>query len=64
MCRAFPAAQITFEPDLKRQNIAESWPMDVDDSAARREWGWQPKFDAQRTFTEYLIPNIQKRYQN
>jgi nucleoside-diphosphate-sugar epimerase len=61
--KAFPGTQITFEPDLKRQNIAESWPIDVDDSAARRDWGWEPKFDAGRTFAEYLIPNIKKRYQ-
>ncbi len=61
--KAFPGTEVTFEPDLKRQNIAESWPIDVDDSAARRDWGWEPKFDALRTFTEYLIPNIKKRYQ-
>ncbi len=61
--KAFPGTEITFQPDLKRQNIAESWPIDVDDSAARRDWGWEPKFDAVRTFAEYLIPNIKKRYQ-
>lgn len=61
--KAFPGTEITFEPDLKRQTIAESWPIDVDDSTAHRDWGWEPKFDAHRTFTEYLIPNIKKRYQ-
>ncbi len=61
--KAFPGTEVTFQPDLKRQNIAESWPIDVDDSAARRDWGWDPKYDAGRTFTEYLIPNIKKRYQ-
>lgn len=61
--KAFPGTEVTFQPDLKRQNIAESWPIDVDDSAARRDWGWEPKYDAGRTFTEYLIPNIKKRYQ-
>lgn len=60
---AFPGAQVSFEPDLKRQNIAESWPIAVDDSAARRDWGWAPQYDAARTFSEYLIPNIRKRYQ-
>jgi nucleoside-diphosphate-sugar epimerase len=59
---SFPGTTITFKPDLKRQNIAESWPRDVDDSLARRDWGWQPKFDAERTFSEYLIPNIRERY--
>jgi nucleoside-diphosphate-sugar epimerase len=60
--QAFPGTEVTFHPDLKRQNIAESWPIDVDDSAARRDWGWEPKFDAVRTFAEYLIPNIKRRY--
>ena len=61
--KAFPGADITFEPDIKRQNIAESWPIDVDDSTARRDWGWEPRFEAEKAFTEYLIPNIKKRYQ-
>jgi len=33
-----------FEPD-RRQQIADSWPRSLDDSAARGEWGWQPQFD-------------------
>jgi len=61
--QTFPGAEITFEPDIKRQTIAESWPIDVDDSAARRDWGWEPRFEAEKAFTEYLIPNIKKRYQ-
>jgi len=60
--RYFPQAQVTFEPDLKRQAIVDSWPQDIDDSAARRDWGWQPAYDADRAFEEYLVPNIVKRY--
>lgn len=60
--KAFPKAQITFEPDLKRQRIVDSWPADLEDSLARRDWGWQPTYDLERTFNEYLIPNIVKRY--
>lgn len=59
----FPQAQITYQPDLKRQGIVDSWPADLDDSAARREWGWQPDYDVERSFSEYLVPNIRKRYQ-
>ncbi len=59
---AFPAAQITFEPDLKRQRIVDSWPVDQDDGKAREDWGWQPDYDEVQTFEEYLIPNIQARY--
>ena len=61
--RFFPQAQIGFKPDLKRQNIVDSWPADLDDSAARRDWGWSPEYDAERAFAEYLVPNIRKRYQ-
>lgn len=58
----FPNAQLTFQPDLKRQAIVDSWPADLDDSAARRHWGWSPEYDAERSFGEYLVPNIIKRY--
>jgi threonine 3-dehydrogenase len=60
---AFPEAQIKFEPDLKRQNIVDSWPNDLDDSAARRDWGWEPDYNIVRSFEEYLVPNISGRYQ-
>ena len=60
--RAFPAADITWEPDAKRQGIVDSWPADVDDTAARRDWGFSPRLDFHRAFTEYLIPTIQRQY--
>lgn len=60
--QAFPAAQITFALDAKRAAIIDSWPADLDDSMARRDWGWQPHYDAERAFSEYLIPNIQRLY--
>ncbi len=59
---ALPNAEVTFEPHLSRQVIVDSWPGDVDDSAARRDWGWDPDYDIVRAFSEYLIPAIQKRY--
>ncbi|HXF84795.1 MAG TPA: NAD-dependent epimerase/dehydratase family protein [Anaerolineales bacterium] len=60
--RAFPNAQITFEPNPRRQGIVDSWPEDVDDSLARAEWGWSPDYDADRFFDEYFLPQIRKRY--
>jgi threonine 3-dehydrogenase len=59
----FPEAQINFQPDVKRQTIVNSWPADLDDSAARRNWNWQPDYDVQRSFAEYLVPNIRSMYQ-
>ena len=60
---AFPDARINFEVDEKRQAIIDTWPADLDDTAARRDWGWEPVFDLDRSFNEYLIPNIEKQYQ-
>jgi nucleoside-diphosphate-sugar epimerase len=33
-----------YKPDF-RQKIADSWPMSIDDSVARKEWGWKPTYD-------------------
>src|SRR5258708_6388840 len=59
---AFPGARIDFKVDAKRQGIVDSWPAAVDNSAARRDWGFAPKFDLERAFQEYLIPTIGQRY--
>jgi nucleoside-diphosphate-sugar epimerase len=59
---AFPASEISWDPDPKRQQIVDSWPAEVDDNAARRDWSFAPRLDFQRAFAEYLIPTIQKQY--
>jgi threonine 3-dehydrogenase len=60
---AFPAAKITWQADRKRQAIVDSWPADVDDSSARRDWNFAPRYDFDRAFADYLIPAIRTRYQ-
>ena len=59
---AFPRARITYKIDRKRQGIVDSWPEDVDDSAARTDWNFQPAYDFERAFREYLIPTISRYY--
>jgi nucleoside-diphosphate-sugar epimerase len=59
---AFPSAAIGYKVDAKRQGIVDSWPAAVDDSAARRDWGFSPQYDFDRAFREYLIPTIRQRY--
>jgi len=59
---AFPKADITYKVDAKRQGIVDSWPADVDDAAARADWGFAPRYDFERAFNEYLIPTIRERY--
>lgn len=56
--RAFPGANISYCVDPKRQTIIDSWPEDVDDTAARRDWDFAPRYDFDRAFHEYLIPTI------
>jgi threonine 3-dehydrogenase len=58
----FPGAEIGFAPHASRQRIVDSWPADIDDSAARRDWAWMPDYDQERAFSEYLIPAIKQRY--
>lgn len=59
---AFPQARIDFVPDVKREAIVDSWPADLDDSAARMDWSWSPEYDVDRAFDEYLVPNVRQRY--
>src|SRR5262249_46520993 len=47
---AFTDAKIGFKVDAKRQGIVDSWPAAVDDSAARADWGFAPRYDFERAF--------------
>jgi threonine 3-dehydrogenase len=58
----FRGADLTYTNDVKRQGIVDSWPADVHDAAARADWGFAPKYDFRRAFSEYLIPMIRERY--
>lgn len=49
-----------YKPD-SRQKIADSWPMSIDDSVARREWGWKPAYDLS-AMTEDMISKLSKRF--
>jgi threonine 3-dehydrogenase len=54
-----PDAKFTFHPDPARQAILDSWPRSLDDTAARRDWGWQPRYDLD-AMTHELIPKIRR----
>lgn len=62
--RHFPNANISYEPNLARQAIVDSWPRAMDDSAARQEWGWSPEYGFEDAFAEVLVPKIKARYQS
>ena len=40
-----PEFEMSYNVDPIRQTIADSWPDSLDDSAAKEEWGWNPKYD-------------------
>lgn len=58
--KLYPDFKITYTPDF-RQNIADKWPKSIDDSAARAEWGWQPKFDLP-AMTKIMIKELNAYY--
>jgi threonine 3-dehydrogenase len=57
--KVVPDAKFTYSPDPKRQAILDSWPKSLDDSAARTDWGWKPKYDLDG-MTNDLIPRIKR----
>ena len=49
---------ITYNPDF-RQKIADSWPASIDDSSARKDWGWNHKFDIE-SMTKDMLEHLKK----
>ncbi|CAK6971092.1 L-threonine 3-dehydrogenase%2C mitochondrial-like [Scomber scombrus] len=45
--KVLPDLKVTYNVDPVRQAIAEGWPMALEDSAARRDWGWKHEYDLQ-----------------
>jgi nucleoside-diphosphate-sugar epimerase len=55
-----PEFTIDYDVDPVRQAIADSWPNSLDDSAARREWGWQPDYDLE-AMTRDMLDNLRAK---
>ena len=58
----FPEAKLTYDVDENRQAIVDSWPSDLDDRSAQKDWGWVPSYREDKAFSAYLIPEISRRY--
>lgn len=60
--KSIPEFRIDYTPDF-RQSIADSWPKSIDDSEARKDWGWKPKYDLE-SMTKEMLVNLKNLYAN
>ena len=58
--KRIPEFECEYEPDF-RQAIADSWPCSIDDSAARKEWGWEPAYDLE-AMTADMLDKLGRRH--
>ncbi len=56
----YPEFKVTYNPDY-RQKIAEGWPSSIDDSCARNDWGWLPKYDLD-AMTKDMLSHLKLKY--
>lgn len=49
----YPEFSISYKPDF-RQDIADSWPDSIDDSCARKDWGWQHDYSLEKMTADIL----------
>ena len=58
--RILPEFTMDFKIDPIRQAIAESWPNNMDDNAARQEWGWKPEYDLE-SMTKDMVDKVSQK---
>ena len=54
--KEMPEFEMNYAPDY-RQQIADSWPSSIDDSAAQDHWGWKPKYDL-KMLVKIMMDNV------
>jgi len=59
--KIIPGFEIDYQPDF-RQKIAETWPKSLDDSLARRDWGWKHQYDVD-DMSKDMIENLRSLYE-
>ena len=56
----YPDFKVRYEVDPVRQAIADSWPNKMDDTCARKEWGWVPRYNLE-TMTNDMILHLKEK---
>lgn len=52
--RHIPQAQMDFKPDQGIIDQIRRWPQRFDDTRAREEWGWEPKYDLDKAIEDFI----------
>ncbi|MFZ4550066.1 MAG: L-threonine 3-dehydrogenase, partial [Bacteroidales bacterium] len=55
-----PGFAMDYNIEPMKQGIANSWPNSMDDSCARAEWGWEPKWNLE-TMTSDMLRAIREK---
>jgi nucleoside-diphosphate-sugar epimerase len=58
----YPDFEIEYSPDF-RQQIADKWPMSIDDAEARKDWNWKPKYDLEG-MTKVMLEKLNHKYKS
>ncbi|MBC7093044.1 NAD-dependent epimerase/dehydratase family protein, partial [Candidatus Bipolaricaulota bacterium] len=56
-----PGFRVEYKPDF-RQAIADSWPRSIDDSAAREDWGWRPRYPL-AAMVQDMLERLRRRWE-
>lgn len=59
ICLRLPEAELVFDPDQEVVDLIESWPTKIDDTSARRDWGWKPHYDLE-SLTDDFVQELQR----
>jgi len=60
LVKYIPELRVSYKPD-SRQLIADSWPQVFDDSEARNDWNWKPKYDLDK-LVEFMVNDVKENY--
>ena len=60
--KEFSSLKVTYKINEERQRIVDSWPKRVGSEKATKDWGYKLEYNFEKTFSDYLIPKVKKRY--